>query len=641
MADLQPYPASIAPPAESTETPVQDKEIAAYRYAKALCETARSTAGNKVKTFRSNWDFFRGRNQWAVAGNTVAQDLANWSFRGVVNWCYSVIKTKTAMITGAPSDVFCDPLDDESTYYDRLLCRSVIEDDLARLNFKDVKRDAYISGSVTGIGVSMLTAKPDPLTGAMATVLIPIKSEEFFIDPSADSTRSPDCRFVVWEPELDMSTIRRMWPSKAPMVKPEIRQVTGGFTYRPDSTDDNLIYGTAGEFVVDQTNMLRSRKARVSFVWIRDESLIEDLHEVLIKKATMGVACTSCGAVYEEPYDDCPMCGAATEQTEIPAKYDQNRVVRKAYPYGRLIVYSGETLLYDGENPHEIETIFPFAVYQHDRIPGDFHGENDVALLHSLQEEQNRTVGELIDYIRLGVNGPVCYPVGYTAISQMGNGPAMRLPGPNQLSWKPFILRPDGFDTQSWGALHGALTQHFQVVSGLAQSLQGPSSPPISATEAEIANARLSDRMKGHAAEFSTYCSEVASLDYQLLRQYADSPMNVAVTMPDSTVKSIEVEVQKLPKVNIRVVINTELMLKDKLQGQNLMAFTTPGPSGQSGMDSPYADITLGKLGFSDSEIKEFMARRGLEQELMPPDAGQLPAPPPGAPPQPQPQGGT
>lgn len=656
MADLQPYGVGT-PPLETpqSETPAPDYDLPAYKYAKALCETARSAAGTKIKTFQTNWDFMRGKNQWQVAGNASAQKISDDSFRGVVNWCYSVIKTKAAMICGAPADVFCDPLDDESTYLDRLQVKAVIEDDLARLNFREIKRSAYLSGSATGVGISMMTLQPDLLTGAMKTVLSSVKSDEFFRDPSADSTRSPDCRFVIWGPELDMSVIRQMWPSKASQVKPDIRQVTGGFTYKPDRTDDNLIYGTAGEFVVDNQNVLRSRKAKVYFVWIKDNSVIEDLQTVLTKEAQDGYRCISCGSLHEPDSvpgmgSQCPVCDGDLEPTQIPAQYNQNKVIRKQYPYGRLIVYADRVLLFDGDNPYELETVFPFAVYQHDPIPGDFYGENDVTLLESLQQEENRTVGQLIDYTRMGVNGPVCYPVEYESISKLGNGPFTKLPGPNRLSWKPFILRPDGFDIQSWGALHSALIQHFQVVSGLAQSLSGPSSPPISATEAEIANARLSDRMKGHAQEFSTYLSEVASLDNILLRQAAEhnaqllgdayGPTNVPMTMPDSTVKSVAIEVQKLPKVNVRVTIDTEISIKDKLQGQNLMAFTTPGPGGQSGMDSPYADITLGKLGFSDAEIKEFMARRGLQQELLPPGGDQLPASAPPAQPQPQPQGG-
>jgi hypothetical protein len=652
MADLQSYGVASAPEVTSqTETPVPDRDLASYKYAKALCEAARTASADRVRQIQSNWEFLRGKNQWDVAGNRAAQRQEQDSFRGVVNWCYSVIKTKSAMICGAPTDVFCDPIDDESTYEQRNQVKAVIEDDLARNNFKEIKRSAYLSGSATGIGVSMLTLQPDNLTGTLKTVLSSVKSEEFFQDPSADSTRSEACRFVVWEPILDMSTIRQMWPSKADQVRPDYRQVTGGFTYKPDRTDDNLIYGTAGEFSVDKGNILRARKAKVSFVWIRDESVITDIEKVVLREARPGYRCISCGAVQEADAappgtDGCAFCQGDLEPVQIPDQIQENKIIRKHYPYGRLIAYAGETLLFDGDNPYEIETVFPFAVYQHDPIPGDFRGENDVALLGSLQREQNRTVGQLIDYVRAAVNGPVCYPVAYTAIHDLGNGPGTPLPGPNVLPWKPFILRPEGFDVQCWGALHNALTQHFQVVSGLAQSLQGPSSPPISATEAEISNARLSDRMKGHAQEFSTYLSEVASLTNQLLRQAAShnadilgadyGPTNVPVTMPDSTVKSEAIEVQKLPRVAVRVVIDTDLSVKDKLQGQNLMAFTTPGPSGQSGMDSPYADITLGKLGFSDSEIKEFMARRGLHQELLPP--GPPAGPPMGGPPQPQPQ---
>ena len=139
MAEIFPYPQSIArEPVESkTEIPVLDKDLPAYRYARALCETARASAAQKTKTFKQSWDFFLGRDQWSTPGSTAAQQLDSWAFKGVVNWCFATIKTKAAMITSAPADIFCDPLDDESTYYDRLLVMCVIEDDLARLYFYD------------------------------------------------------------------------------------------------------------------------------------------------------------------------------------------------------------------------------------------------------------------------------------------------------------------------------------------------------------------------------------------------------------------------------------------------------------------------------------------------------------------------
>jgi hypothetical protein len=615
--------------------PQRDVDLPAYRYAQALTESARSAADQRISTFPRNWRFFRGQDHWGVPATTAAAKLDQWSFRGVVNWLYATVKTKSAMICSAPNEIFCDPMDDQSSYYDRLLVKSVIEHDLKRLRFNGVKEDAYLSGSVTGIGVTMVTVKPDPLTGAMATVFTPIKSTEFFRDPSADCITSPSCRFIVYSPELDMSTVKEMFPRKGQFVKPTIRQVgmaPSSVTYRYQ-TDENLVYGSAGEFVVDAQNMLRARKAIVNFVWIKDESVIEELQEILIKEAEIGLHCSVCGLTWEPgsipeltSEAPCPQCGADLDEIEIPKKTQQDTIIRRKYPYGRLIVYSSDTLLFDGENPYEIETVFPFAVYHHDRIPGDFYGVNDVDLLESLQTAQNTTVGQLIDYVRLCVNGPFVYPVAFKSLTALGNTPGERHPGPDNAPWQPHYVIPEGFNVQAWSALTGSLSEHFQIVSGLAQlGLGQTSSPPISATEAEIANARLSDRMKGHAQAFSAYMSDVANLDWQLLQQFADSPMNVAVTMPDSSVKSIDIELDKLPKVRVKIEVNTSEAVKDKILGQNSVPiFTDPAM-----MTSPYLDIVLQAIGHSPNLIKELLVRRGVQQEIGPASGPPTQAAPP------------
>ena len=610
---------------------VQDKDTPAYRYAMALSESATKAAGQRVRTFKQNWDFLLGRDQWATPGTTSAVKLDQWAFRGVVNWTFATVKTKAAMITGAQTEIFCEPMDEQSTYMDRLMAKSAIEHELSRLRFDQVKRDAYLWGSVTGVGISMLSTKPDPLTGVMALVLTAAKSTEFFKDPSADSITDPSCRYVVWTPELDMSTVRAMFPSKAKDVKPTVRQISGdpsSITYKTTGNDDNLIYGNAGDFLVDSQSILKSRKAVVHFVWIKDESLTEELRETIIKPAGVGYRCVSCGMMPEDAAanEPCPICGGDLDQEQIPQESRQEMVTSRTYPYGRLIVCSSDVLLYDGENPYEIESVFPFAVYHHERVPGDFYGTNDVALLASLQDAQNRTVGQLIDYIRLAVNGPFEYAVGCKSYTELGNGPGERHPVPDHLFGKSRFVIPDGFNVQAWSALHSSLGEHFQVVSGLGNvGFSQTSSPPISATEAEIANSRLSDRMKGHAQEFGSYCSDLANLCWQMMQQFYEDPRTVSVSMPDSEIKSIEVEVQKLPKMRIKAEVNTQGAIRDKLIGQNLQAFVASG-----GLDSPYADVVLEGIGIAPGRIKELMARRGLHQEITPA----------GLPTIPQPQGG-
>jgi len=70
-----------------------------------------------------------------------------------------------------------------------------------------------------------MTTKPDPVTGSMGIKLTAIDPAEFFPGPSADSLET--CRYVVWEPLLDMSVIRELFESKAAYVKPEYQSVSG------------------------------------------------------------------------------------------------------------------------------------------------------------------------------------------------------------------------------------------------------------------------------------------------------------------------------------------------------------------------------------------------------------------------------
>lgn len=617
---------------DNPDPPASDKDQPGYRYAKALCETAKAARGERNNSFTTNFDYLLGKGHWKSASSLAAQQIDTWAFKGVVNWCYSTIKTKAAMITSTPSEIFCEPLDEESKYYDRLLVKSAVEDSFKRNKVDAVKYDAYMWGSTTGVGISMWSMKPDSLTGAMATALTPIRTQDFYCDPSADSITSPNCRYVVWEPILDMSTIRQMWPSKAPYVKAEVRQVSGGWDYRSDQSDHNLITGTGGEYSVDRQNMLSSRKARVAFVWIKDESITEDLERIVLKGQQPGYQCVSCGQSFEADASQgigegpCPLCGGDMDNIEIPEQVQENKVIRRTYPYGRLIAYSGQTLLFDGENPYEISQVFPFSVYHHDRIPGDFLGHNDVALLQSLQEAENTVLSMGVDGVVLSMFGPFEYPVSCKSFTDLGNGPKERHPVPDHLSGRARFIPSMGADMQLWNGVLQAIEHQFQIVSGLAPFSMGQGAP-VSATEAEITNARLSDRMKGHAQAFSAYLSELAAIGLQMEKQAARMERErmmglggeytgngIAVQMPDSELKSVMVEFDKLPNVNVRVEVNTVESIKDKLKGQNSVPiFANPAI-----MASPFLGTILGGIGYSANEIREIEEKRGLQQELNP-----------------------
>jgi len=102
-------------------------------------------------------------------------------------------------------------------------------------------------------------------------------------------------------------------------------------------------------------------------------------------------------------------------------------------------------------------------------------------------------------------------------------------------------------------------------------------------------------------------------------------------------VQSIQIEVKKLPKVNVRVEVNTQPAFRDKLLGQNAVPVLTNPMMVQS----PYFPDVLEAIGFPPARIKEMLVRRGTQQEMAPASGPPSGAPEP-APPamEPMPEGG-
>jgi hypothetical protein len=303
------------------------------------------------------------------------------------------------------------------------------------------------------------------------------------------------------------------------------------------------------------------------------------------------------------------------EHVTIPARVKTDKIIQRAYPYGRLTVISGKTLIYDGENPYEVEEVFPGAAYHHYRVPGILYGFGDVPLLRSLQEEMDITVGQISDYVKLAVNGPFIYPLGFKTLTTLGNGPAERHPGPDQANWLPQFVSPNGFNTGAAQLYLGTLERHFITVSGLGDLSGQPSSPPISATESEITAQRTSFGMKGHAFEMGLCLSRLGSIQWQMMKQfYAKRRTNISFS--PTHLQSVEIEMEQLPaNVSVRIDLSLDAAQMDRLQKQVLQGFIAQG-----GLQHPDADVLLQLFGASPNQIAELTSRKALRQELGAPE---------------------
>lgn len=613
-------------PAPNVPEQLADVDQPAYRYAVALSQSARANAKPYVEKFKGYWDFLLGKGQWRSAASTSARQLEDWQFRGVVNDLWAVHDTKRSIVAGASSKVTVEPLDEDSEEYQRAQVKAAIDQDLERQNFVRVRRDVYDWGGVCGVGIAMHELKPDPLTGAMYTCLRAINPAEFYWDPNEDTIETS--QFCVWEPTLPMSVVRKMFPSKASLVRPDDRPVPGPTVTYTVPGDANLFYGPTGDYIQDSSNVLKQRRAKVCFVWIKDEEVIQEIQETIVRGEVQGYQCVSCGEVMDPEEgnypqgDACPMCGGDLNEVTIPPKVNRQEISRRAYPYGRLTVYSGKVLLYDGENPLELTRVFPFYAYHHYRLPGVFPGFGDVSLLRSLQEEMNTTIGQGVDYLRLGVYGMLIYPVSFKSITKIGNAPSERHPGPDRASWLPQYVSPNSFNTGAWGAVLGALERKFQTLSGISPLGFGQTSaPPISATEAELSVQGPTQRMKNHATEFALFSTAVAQGTWELMQQIGGE-RQVSVRMPDGNAKNLPVAPQDFPRIKVSVSIDLEEAALDKLHSQVLAGWLAQG-----GLQSPDADVVMEEFGVNPGRIKELMRRKALHGELAPPGV-----PPPGMP---------
>lgn len=610
-----------------------DKDLPGYRYARALSEQARGAANRYTTTFRKNWDYLLGKDHHQIPATAQAILQDDWRTKSIDNLLFAAVDNKAAVIGKGDLAIHIEDLEDKTTYYDRLLIKETLLQEAERLKWRRIRDDLFLQGSATGVGIVMSSVKPDQLTGQMLIQSKVIRSEEVFVDPDQDNLH--DCGYMVWEAILPMPVLRQMFESKAKEVKPEIQPVSNqavGITYST-AGDANLIYGNSGEFLIDSQSKLKARKARTCFVWINDvDSIIEELQETVIQEDHPGYRCTDCGLYHETDAleadsTDCPGCGAPLIEAQIPAKIKKETVIRRAYPYGRLIVYSGDTLLFDGQNPLDIEGCFPFAAYHHYRVPGCFYGWSDVALLWSNQECRDVTIGQGVDYVRLAVNSPIEYPIGADAYGRLGNAPGQPLPVRRDLCGLARRMEPAGFNLAVWQAVLDANNHSFQTVSGYTDLVAGfVGNPPPSGVAVEATTQSNAGRVDAHVRRMEDALSDWLSQVYQLGHQHYADVRNVQVEFPNSERRGIEIEWQKLPKnIKIRVSINSQEVVADKNRGQNIAKLA------EAGLIPKKLEIILPAIGMKPGEIREIMDAIKLEEEMK----AMAPPPPPemGAPP--------
>lgn len=626
--------------------PKDDTEAKSWRLGKVLLESAREEARFRTSNFYEEWRFTLGENHWPTPTSYRALVASRWQARTIRNWLWATIDHKAAVVLDAEPMIHVEPLNEITDFVTRQKISSAIKHELQRLDWNARVEDMFLDGAVLGKGLVHLRTKRDKITQEYQIVMEQVDPQRFYPDPSA--TRLADCRFVVYEPILDMSTIRDIFPEKAHLVKPTI--TTDLFRYQDalgyTRTDQDLVEGTSGtEYVFGKDGKVKSRRAEVAFIWIKDETLTQDIELSVTRDSGPGYECLECGSQFEvsealptidpttgEMNPDsrmCPECASTQlKPVQLEALTKAKAFEMRAYPYGRLIAMSGNTLLYDGPNPHDIEEVFPFVEYNHYRVPRRFWGYGDTALLKSAQRVADKNMAQALDYMRLAANGPFEYPSEAEAYAALGTGPGQLVPVPAPYVGMAHWVTPNGFDRAMFAMVDSICIQDFQRVGGVSDVSSGVA--PVAATSGVEVQARqraASTRLGQHLRRLNKSRSDMANMVWQMMNQYYVGERMYLDPNPQSEVGAIGLDVSLLPKgVRVRVTADPDDNEKDNLMGQNLGAAIQTGAM-TNPMVLPFLDIWLRAIGLSDSLSTEMQRRVQMVLMGMIPGATQPTAP--------------
>jgi DNA-directed RNA polymerase subunit RPC12/RpoP len=596
-------------------------ELSAYKIGKALLDSARARSRVYTSSFQEDQKFALGENHWALPANYRALYRSKWKNQSVRNYIWAVIHQKLAFVLSAEPQVRAEPLRDDVTLEQREDAATVTRHALQLLKWRQTGQGVMTDGLICGTGISHLYPTMNEVTQRYDLNLELVDPQRLYKDPSKD--RLHDGRFVIYQPELDMSDVRKFFPDTWQLVKPKEKQVGKMGEVQYSRSAEELIFGSGtGELVV-RDGALCERKADVAFIYIKDVEVIEELKDVLIKEPMPGYQCSTCGRTFEE--DDgafemgseipsCPDCqGTQVSRTMLPPVIDQMKERRNKYPYGRLICLTEDALLYDGPNKVKIREVFPFQEYVNYYVPRRPWGYGEVAMLRTVQESLNKNIAQGIDFMRLAGNGPLEVPAEVQAYRHLGNRPGDVVPVPFAFMGRARYVVPDGYNPQMHQIIDGALKADMNEVSGVTPVMQGLGpSDPSSGREVEIMGKLGQTRVGLHLVEYNNWSSQLASQTYQMKRQFDPEEANYHALQANGTYTPKPIAPGDLPDdLTMLVEADPDRTEKDNLLGQNVNGFI-----GQGGLDSPYGDIMLRMIAKGDRAlVREIMERKSIIDE--------------------------
>lgn len=594
-----------------------------FKIGKAFLESARSSARVFTSTFDEDRKFAIGENQWPVPQSFRAWYRQRWKNESVRNYTLATIHKMQSEILSVKPTVVAEPRDELTMLQDRLDIAAAVEHEAQRIRWAQYRRLALFEACVNGKGVVHFYPERCHYQTPEGEVLdlYEIRAEMADLTryyPQPGTQFQNECDYLIYEPDLSMARIRRMFPDTWQLVNPQSRALGKLGDIHYSRSQDELIYGNAtGEIAISKDGLLSERYSPVAFVYIKGQEVVADLQSILDRPAKPGVKCTDCGATFEREQalidyrtvgmPLCPTCyGANLTDTMLAPEYVQQMQRRLIYPHGRLICLTKDALLYDGPLEVQLDQVYPFAEMNLYGITGRYWGYGMVALLKKVQMALNANISQGINNMRLCGNPPLEVPSEVPAYRHLGNAPGDQIPCPAAFMNLAHYLSPaNSYNVMLHQVLDEALKRDIQEVSGVNETSRGEvPTAPSSGREVLALQQAASTRMGLFNQQFNEFEGQSFSILWQMMNQFYVEPRAYQRAKVNGELEAIVLEVSQLPR-NVRIVVSSSLeqTQKDQLFGQNLMQAVTAGQVGF------YPDLMLPLMGAPPAVSREIQAR--------------------------------
>lgn len=222
------------------------------------------------------------------------------------------------------------------------------------------------------VKISFVEGKPGPYTKDGRITFNVVDTRYFHPDPFAKGTRFEDSRYWIFAEPEDTAEVRRRFPGKGHLVKPDSE-----FTIKRQEKDADV--RQVGDHFIGQRQRVLVKEA-----WIRDD------RKVFVPEL-------------DEEGNEIPIEGVIQLQEGRKIQAIKGEWVPK-YPNGRLIVTAGDVMLWDG--PNDMPAGEPPYILFPCRISEEIFSWSDVELLGRIEDKINRLHKDMIRNARVNMNSP-------------------------------------------------------------------------------------------------------------------------------------------------------------------------------------------------------------------------------------------